>query len=120
MPRLDLFAAYLADHLFPALHWVSGFIVLAEGLNKLERIAARQPCTGLLGRFVLLLKAVAWFCLSLGAAGALARPWVVVPADGSFHFASYLVVDRVSLVDLLFVGGFALLIVRSRFKEYAK
>lgn len=118
MQQLDLLPAYLADHLFPALHWLAGFVVLAEGLNKLERIAARQPGASLHCRFVLLLKAVAWICLSLGAAGALARPWVVVPADGVFHFASYLVVDRVSLVDLLFVGGFALLIVRSRIKEF--
>lgn len=120
MLRLDLLSAYLVDHIFPALHWLAGLVVLAEGANKLERMAARQPGLSLMGRFVLLLKAAAWLCLSLGAGGALARPWVVVPADGSFHFASYLVVDRVSLVDLLFVGGFALLIVRSRFKEFIR
>lgn len=120
MLQLDLMPAFIAENLFPALHWMAGFIVLAEGLNKLERIAARERGLSPLGRFVVFLKALAWFFLCLGAAGALARPWVAVPADGRFHFASYLVVDRVSLVDLLFVGGFALLIVRSRFKELVK
>lgn len=120
MLQVDLWPAFIVEHVFPALHWIAGLIVLAEGQNKLERIAMRPPGLSGLGRFVLLLKALAWFCLCLGAAGALARPFVVASVDGRFHLSSLLIVDRVSLVDLLFVGGFALLIVRSRFKELVK
>ncbi|WP_372826547.1 hypothetical protein [Polaromonas sp.] len=120
MLRLDLIPTTLMDHLVPALHWVAGFIVLAEGLNKLERTTLFKRGLTALARFVVLLKVLAWICLVMGAAGAVARPWVVLPVGQQLHFAYFLIVDRVSLVDLLFVGGFALLILRSRFKEFTQ
>jgi membrane-associated PAP2 superfamily phosphatase len=109
---------FLMAHAVPALHWVACFVVMAEGLNKLERTPPLQRGQRPREYLVVLLKVAAWILLVLGAAGGVARPWVVVPIGGSFHFATVLIVDRVSLVDLLFAGGFALLIVRSRFKEH--
>jgi len=57
------------------LHWVAGFVVLAEALNKLERTA---PCRrGVLGwrvRTTEWLKAIAWALLAVGGAGALVTP----------------------------------------------
>lgn len=99
-----------------ALHFVAGAIVLAEGLNKLERTTPFERGLTPLQRVVVLLKVFAWICLCLGAAGALARPFVVA-SFGDLHLGRVLVTDRVSLADLLVLGGFAVLIVRSRFKE---
>jgi hypothetical protein len=101
----------------PALHWLACFIVLAEGLNKLERTQPLQRGLQLRVRVVVVLKVLAWLCLVVGAAGGVARPFIGVPAADGYHFASFLIVDRVSLVDFLSASGFALLIVRSRFKE---
>lgn len=104
-------------HLVAILHWVSGFIVLAEGLNKLHRTAPLQPGLSRRARGVVLLKVAAWIALVLGAGGALVRPFVVAAFAGDLHVGRVLITDRVSLADLLCLGGFALLIVRSRFKE---
>lgn len=98
------------------LHFFAGVIVLAEGLNKLERTAPIAPGLAPGARAVVLLKVFAWICLCLGAAGAMARPFVVVEI-GDLHIGRVLVTDRVSLADLFILGGFAILIIRSRFKE---
>lgn len=94
-------------------HWISAFIVLAEGLNKLHRTDPLEPGLDVRKRVVVLLKCLAWCFLVLGSAGALVRPFV--HAGGGL--VSQLLVDRVSAVDLCILGGFAVLIVRSRLKE---
>ena len=86
------------------LHWVAGFIVLAEVLNKLERTAPCRP--GVLGwrrRITEWLKAIAWMLLAVGGAGALITP--------------LLPMERPTLQDLCVLLGFAVLIVRTRVKE---
>jgi hypothetical protein len=98
-------------------HWIAGFIVLAEGLNKLERCAPLQRGLSRLARTVVLLKVMAWVALVLGAGGAVLRPFIVGAIGGDLHLGRVLMTDRVSLADLLCLGGFALLIVRSRLKE---
>ncbi len=105
------------DQVMPVLHWLAGFIVLAEGLNKLERTDPLQRGLSFRGRLVVLLKVGAWICLVLGAAGAVARPFVAGVIGGDFSYRRILITDSVSLVDLLCLGGFAVLIVRSRLKE---
>jgi hypothetical protein len=108
---------YLGDgSMIVLLHWFAGFIVLAEGLNKLERTAPLQPGLSARARLVVLLKVFAWILLVLGAAGAIVRPFVAL-RFGDLHFGRLLITDRVSVADLFVLGGFALLIVRSRFKE---
>jgi hypothetical protein len=86
------------------LHWIAGFIVLAEALNKLERTA---PCRrGVLGwrrRATEWLKVLAWLLLAMGGAGAVITP--------------LLPLERPTLQDLCIVLGFAVLIVRTRVKE---
>lgn len=84
-------------------HWVAGLIVLAEALNKLERTAPFAPGLSLRKRVVDLLKAAAWGLLATGAAGALATPFLHLPAP--------------ALQDACVIGGFALLIVRTRINE---
>lgn len=86
------------------LHWLSGFVVLAEALNKLERTAPCRP--GVLGwrkRTTEWLKAIAWALLAVGGAGALITP--------------LLPLERPTLQDACVLLGFAVLIVRTRVKE---
>lgn len=102
---------------------LAAVVVLAEGLNKLERADIFEGRHGLLPRLgalawlvmpwrwrrlrvVTALKAMGWACLSIGAAGDLAAPFLN-PAPPS-------------LQDVAVIGGFALLIVRSRLKEVAQ
>lgn len=98
-------------------HWFFGFIVVAEGLNKLERSAPLARGLSARQRFVALLKVLAWVLLVLGAGGAVIRPLVVTGIGVNVQAWPVLLTDRVSLVDLCVLGGFAVLIIRSRFKE---
>jgi hypothetical protein len=85
------------------LHCACGVIVMAEALNKLERVS---PCkTGLSAhaRLVDGLKALAWGLLALGAGGAIASPFMGM--------------EQPTLRDVCVLGGFAVLIVRTRVKE---
>lgn len=100
-----------------ALHWLAGLVVLAEGLNKLERTAPLQPGLSLRARSIALLKACAWVLLVIGAGGAVVRPFVAVAIGYDLTAGAVLLIDRPSLVDLCFTGGFAILILRSRLKE---
>lgn len=96
------------------LHWLAGVVILAEAANKLHRTDPLARSLSARERGVALAKVFAWICLAIAAGGAVIRPFV-----RANHWAphSLLVIDRVSLVDVLALVGFALLIVRSRFKE---
>lgn len=86
------------------LHWLSGFIALAEALNKLERTAPCRP--GVLGwrkRSTEWLKVIAWMLLAMGGAGALITP--------------LLPLEHPTLQDMCVMAGVAVLIVRTRVKE---
>lgn len=86
-----------------SLHWIAGVIVLAEALNKLERLDFRWRGLGSWARAALLLKLLAWACLAIGAAGAVAGPVVSSP--------------RPQLDDVVVLAGFAILIIRTRVKD---
>lgn len=115
MPEMPATSSFLAA-LLPVLHFLAGLIVLAEGLNKLERTAPLQRGLTRRRRVIALLKVFAWIALCLGAAGAMVRPFVFVSL-GDLHVGRLFITDRASLSDVLVLGGFALLIVRSRLKE---
>lgn len=98
------------------IYWISGLIVLAEALNKLERTA---PCArGLTAhqRVVDGLKALAWTLLAIGSGGVLATPLLCLfginnislplmrPGPPTFEATAILL-------------GFAVLIIRTRVKE---
>jgi hypothetical protein len=85
------------------VHWVSGLIVLAEALNKLERTAPCRRGLPARERATEWLKAIAWALLSLGAAGAVITP--------------LLPLEQPTLQDACVLLGFATLIVRTRVKE---
>ncbi len=85
------------------VHWLSGIVVLAEALNKLERTA---PCRRGLApreRATEWLKAIAWALLAVGGAGAFITP--------------LLPLETPTLQDACVLLGFAVLIVRTRVKE---
>ena len=99
------------------LHVLSGLVVLAEALNKLERCAPFAPGLACRERVVDGLKALAWFLLAMGAAGALAAPLLRamgLPADAGGEFAR---LERPTLAETLVLAGFAVLIIRTRVKE---
>lgn len=86
-----------------ALLFVLGVVVLAEALNKLERTC---PCAhGITPhqRLLAWLKAIAWLLLAWAGAGALVGPFFGQTPP--------------TLRELAMFGGFATLIVRTRFKE---
>lgn len=99
------------------LHALAGLVVLAEALNKLERCAPFARGLSWHDRLVDGLKALAWFMLAMGAAGALAAPALRamgMPADAGGEFAR---LERPTLAETLVLAGFAVLIVRTRLKE---
>lgn len=85
------------------VHWISGLIVMAEALNKLERCDPANRSLALRERVVEVLKAAAWALLAMGAGAALVTP--VLP------------LQRPGLADVAVLLGFATLIVRTRVKE---
>jgi hypothetical protein len=99
------------------VHVLAGLVVLAEALNKLERCAPfARNLTGR-ERIVDGLKALAWFLLALGAAGALAAPALRamgLPVDAGGEFSR---LERPTLAETLVLTGFAVLIIRTRVKE---
>lgn len=98
------------------LHWLAGFIVLAEALNKLERTAPFAPGKTYRDRVVDGLKALAWALLALGAGVAVATP--ALTALG-VHYAHHNAVihEAPSLAETAVLLGFAVLIIRTRIKE---
>lgn len=85
------------------VHWVSGVIVLAEALNKLERTAPCRRGLTARDRVTEWLKAIAWLLLAVGGAGAFLTP--------------LLPLEHPTLQDASVLLGFAVLIVRTRVKE---
>lgn len=102
--------------LIQTVHWVAGFIVLAEALNKLERT---NPCACMLSmreRITETLKGIAWLFLAMGAGGAVATPallWLGVQSAD----APLLRLESATLAETSVLFGFAVLIVRTRVKE---
>lgn len=85
------------------IHFVAGFITLAEALNKLERCQPLQRGLGWRKAVTEWLKAAAWSLLAVGSAGAVATP--------------FLHLEKPTLQDACVLAGFAVLIVRTRVKE---
>ena len=110
------------------LHWVAAIVVLAEGLNKLERTAPFRPGICTHDRIVDGLKALAWCLLALGAGGAVIAP--VLPLLGVDQLAAgtMMRVDQLAagtmmrvknhtLAETAVMLGFAVLIMHTRIKE---
>lgn len=93
----------IALALVHVIHWLSGLIVLAEALNKLERTAPLQRGLTRRERATECLKALAWALLAMGGAGAFVTP--------------FLPMETPTLQDMCVLLGFAVLIVRTRIKE---
>lgn len=102
------------------VHMTAAAVVLAEGLNKLERCDVLAPGLSRRLRVAEVMKALAWGLLVLGAAGALA-PLVfslfAVGADGAPWLRAALRMENPTMAEVLVLAGFAVLIVRTRVKE---
>lgn len=103
--------------LLQLVHAVAGVVVLAEALNKLERVQPLAPGLTRRARMADALKALAWFLLAMGAGGAVASPILIamgLPADMGAWLSR---LDEPTLAETLVLVGFATLIVRTRVKE---
>lgn len=102
------------------VHLVSGVVVLFEALNKLERTAPFAPNITPHQRVVDGLKSLAWMLLAMGAAGALAAPFIQ-PVDLSHgvpvRMLGYVLQPVPSFADVCVLSGFAVLVIRTRVKE---
>lgn len=96
------------------LHWISGLIVLAEALNKLERCTPFARGLTRYARVVDLLKALAWASLALGAGGAVSKP--ILTLLGTTHIPKFLI-DTPTIANTAILFGFAVLIIRTRVRE---
>ncbi|MFZ3141137.1 hypothetical protein [Polaromonas sp.] len=94
---------FLPPELLQALHWISGLLVFAEALNKLERSAPCAPGLAPRARTAAWLKALAWMLLAVGGAGAIVTPLMRLQPP--------------TLQDVCVMLGFAVLIIRTRVKE---
>lgn len=103
--------------LLEIIHPIAGLIVLAEALNKLERVDPIAQGMTKRQRVVDGLKALAWLFLALGAGGAVAAP-VLLAVGVPDQAASFLTrLERPTLDQTAVLVGFAVLIVRTRVKE---
>lgn len=85
------------------LHLLAGIVVLAEALNKIERIDVFTLPPGCRTRAVVWLKLTGWLLLALGSAGALVMPMLDLESP--------------SAQDVCVLLGFAVLVLRSRLRE---
>lgn len=98
------------------LHVLAGLVVLAEALNKMQRTDPLRAGLAWRPRTVESLKALAWFLLGLGAAGALAGPLFALLGLQTPP-AHWLRMGPPTTDQVAVLVGFAVLIVRTRVKE---
>lgn len=99
------------------LHVLSGLVVLAEALNKLERTDPLAAGLTPHERIVEALKALAWMLLAMGAGGAIAAPVLLSLGLKPDSMDILMRLDRPTLGETCVLLGFAVLIVRTRVKE---
>lgn len=99
------------------LHVVAGLVVLAEALNKLERCDPLNPKLTRRERVVDSLKALAWGLMALGAGGAVAAPVLLLLGVDRSSVDLLMRLERPTFDQVAVLGGFAVLIVRTRVKE---
>lgn len=99
------------------MHWVAGFVVLAEALNKMARVDLFAAALASWRELVTeLLKGIAWLSLGLGAGGAVATPLLLLLGVPSLDTPLQRL-EPATLAETLVLLGFAVLIVRTRVKE---
>lgn len=97
----------MTEALIAGVHWVSGAVVLAEALNKLERINLYGPHS-MRQKVIDIVKVFAWGLLALGGAAAIIGPF------------SMSLIAKPSWQDVCVIAGCASLIIRTRIKEEQK
>ena len=96
------------------IHWISGVVVLAEALNKLERT---RPFVR--GVTIETLGAAGWFLVAMGAGGAAITPVLLAFGVRSDLQTILMRLERPTLAEVAVMLGFACLVLRARFKEGA-
>lgn len=99
------------------VHCLAALVVLAEALNKIERVDPLQAGLGAHERLVEVLKTMAWLLLAFGAGVALAAPLLISLGWPGGYYQTLFALERPTLADASVMLGFAVLIVRTRVKE---
>lgn len=100
------------------VHWLAALVVLAEALNKLERM--HLLCRARLDvreRAVQISKAAAWALLAWGAGVALLSPLLLALGWSGGSYVPMLQLEVPTAADTAVMLGFALLILKTRIKE---
>lgn len=105
------------ESILQCVHWMAAMVVLAEGLNKLERTAPFRPGIDMHTRIVDSLKAMAWCLLTIGAGGGAIAPALAWLGIDQIAAGTLMRVERPTLAETSVMLGFAVLIVRTRIKE---
>jgi len=98
------------------LHVLSAFVVMAEALNKIERVCPLADGLTNKDRWLDVIKGVAWVSMAIGAGGAIASPVLFalgIPASSTQPFFH----KPPSFAEVATMFGLAAFIVRNRLKE---
>lgn len=93
----------MIEVMLAAVNWLAGMIVVAEALNKLERLSLRRMRLSL-SRAVQFL---AWSAIAIGGGGAVIHPLLDVPPPQR-------------LGDVCALAGLAIVIVHCRYLQWRK
>jgi hypothetical protein len=99
------------------IHAVAGLIVLIEAINKLERTCPTAKGLTQRARLIEVLKAIAWFPIAIGAAGAVSGPIFLFVGSDPNTFIHLLRVEHPTLAEVCVMVGVAILVIRTRTKE---
>ncbi len=94
------------------LHWLAGMIVLAEALNKLERIRLFER-----GITIETLGAMGWLMVAMGAGGAVITPVLLMLGFKPYLHTILMRLERPTFAEVVVLMGFAFLVLRARLKE---
>jgi hypothetical protein len=92
----------MLEVILASINWVAGVVVVAEALNKLERLNFRK---GL--RLSLAVEFLAWFALAISGGGAVIHP--LLDVRGAHSFA-----------DVCALAGLATVILHCRYIQWRK
>jgi hypothetical protein len=99
------------------LHALAGLVVLVEAINKLERTCPTAAGLTRNERILEVLKALAWFPIAIGSAGAVVGPFFYFSGSNPNTLFHLLRVEHPTLSEVTAMAGLAVMVVRTRVKE---
>lgn len=97
-------------------HVLAALVIMAEALNKIERVCPLAKGLTQKQRLIEFLKGAAWVSIALGVGGAIASPflwWLDIPSSSTTPFLH----RPPSFAEVSTMFGLAALVIRNRLKE---